>query len=192
MSKVAPIHLPLTVVEPPQRMPGSCARHGRPATTWRKTSFFPWWSARSWGLVFPGITAASEILALSQRQVDVQAWPFCEKCLSLRHRRLAYAYGGGPACLLLSVAAFASRPASLIGIAGLIGVLAVTPVMVSAFGTAARWPSVVRGRITRGGTLLTIRKPAPEFVASLPSGTPRPARTVPEPAPLPGEDPSRR
>lgn len=160
MSMEMPTHLPLALVMSPQALPQCCTRHGQPVAKWRRTVFTSRPPSWAW--------AVSPLLQLAiQSRIPAPAWPYCRECVSTRRRRLAYAYAAGTTWFVLSMG---------IGIgvmgtstpAGPLSAVIVSPILTLLIANTASWLALAGGAVTGNGTLLTIAKPAPNFVASLP------------------------
>ncbi len=163
-----PVHLPLPLVMTPQALPRCCTRHGRPVAEWKSTEFSSRPPAWAWVMVPFSFLIGLIVILVIRRQVSTPAWPYCGECVAMRRRRLTYAFGGGPICLVLSMVIIKVHSGGAIGAMGVIGVVLGTPIIMIVFGDAASWPTLARGVVTGNGTMLTIKNPAPNFVASLP------------------------
>jgi hypothetical protein len=164
LEETMPIQLPAAWVSAGHGVPTVCVRHGQPGTLRARTEFESAPARWSYAFIPLGLLIFVLIRAATRKRIDAPAWYYCDSCRSMRRvRRLAWAVPAALGAGLL-VYSFVEDPANpdpwlfiggaLGGLTGYLGLLTTT------------LAAIARGRVSRDGQWIVVRRPAPAFAAA--------------------------
>ena len=138
-------------------LPGICSRHGAPAT--RKTAIAVSSRTPTWAYALIPFLIIFLIVVMGIRTtVPAAAWPFCDECVSGRHKTIALGSGLGVlAVVLFSTSVAVGQESSLGGLYVLLLLLFAGTVVASAVVLArSGWMYVARAFVTPDRQVVTV------------------------------------
>jgi hypothetical protein len=156
------IAIPASLVQNGTGIPQVCAKHGEPVVLHKTVKFLSKPPVWSYFLIIFGAIPFLIVTLLLRKEVQAQAWPFCEQCVKQRKNRLAI---GIPLIVLLPLTfVLAGSLGDSGGVLVLVGfVAAITGFILVARNTYRALPW---GFATRDGSAVEFPKAHPSFVAA--------------------------
>ncbi|GAA4590539.1 hypothetical protein BJY16_009267 [Actinoplanes octamycinicus] len=156
------IAIPASLVQNGTGIPDVCSRHGEAASLRKPVKFWSKPPAWSYLLIFFGALPFLIVTLVLRKEVQAQAWPFCEQCVKLHKTRLAI---GIPLIALLPIgfglAGSAGDAGALLFLLCL--VLSIVGFVLLSRGTYRVLPW---GFASRDGSAVDFPKAHPTFVAA--------------------------
>lgn len=164
------MYLPTGLIATASALPRCCTRHGRPAVTTRRVTFYsrpePW----SYLLLLLGVgVLVLLVISLTRKRYYAPAWPFCDLCQAQRRRSLRLGWGIGLSGAVVASGLGFAMAATNEGLSVLLLVIgfAVAPLIGGILGSRGTWGSLAGGSGRRDGNSVEFARPAAEFSAAL-------------------------